>query len=311
VSKAFKIARWHELYEVDDKGKQAKPDSNLRQSPLDFVRFQVHGRAMGAGYRRLQSVCKTAARFESTFAVWAKLLELAGCESADRRGRILNEHGQPASVEDIAFFTGFRESSVAFAIKALSHPDVGWIEADEEHPKNDDSATLRDSPGNSGEFRECPGKVRNPSRTITKPNPKNNSTELNETECESESERNGNPESDGKDLMASSDSDSGAKPINRAVAWLKYSTAVSPLLGSNGPGNGKYPPGSSQHEGDVTSTGNWFKRRIWPEDDADDDACRKRYHEFMAWLDSARRKEKPLAWLTSLVKKWPERTEAA
>lgn len=126
-----------------------------------------------------------------------------------------------------------------------------------------------------------------------------------DTDTETESGTNEN------ELKASSDSDSQTKPINRAVAWLKYTEAVAPLHGSNGRGKGKYPPGSAQHEGDITSTGNWFKRRIWPECDPDDDACRERYHEFMSWLDAARGKEKPIAWLTSRVNKWPERTEAA
>lgn len=285
---AYKIARWRELYEVDDKGKQAKPDAVLRQSPLDYVRFQVHGRSMGASYRRLQTICGTQARFESTFAVWAKLLELAGCETAGRRGQILNERGSPATAKDIAFFTGFRESSVAFALKALSHDDVGWIEID--------SGELPDSPGNSPELPDSPGILRNPSRTKPNPNPNRNTTESNETE----------DGEDRKELEASSGSDS-RKPISRPAALIEYSEAITPLIGSNGRGKGKYPRGSAQYEGDVTSTGNWFRRRIWPHDDPDEAACRARFREFMSWLDAAGGKGKPLAWLTSRIQKWHER----
>jgi hypothetical protein len=160
--KALRIREWQERYEVNDKGHAARlgaPASKFRQRKLAFVRLKVNGRAKGAGYRRLEAAAGTATALEAAMCLWPKLLEIAADGPPEQRGWILNEEGQPASVRDLQFFTGFRLTTIRTALQVLSHPKVQWII----------KAESSEIPGHSGNPREIPDTyVTKPNRT--KPN---------------------------------------------------------------------------------------------------------------------------------------------
>lgn len=164
MATAWKITDWRERYEVTPKGRPAGTDAALRISPLPYVRLFVHGRAQGAGWRRLQQATGTSRRLALAFAVFCKLLELAADQPRDLRGWILTENGEPATAADIAFFTGFLESDITNALDSLCDDTVGWV-------ARADSSHLQETPPNSKELQ-----------VLLEPN----RTELNETEPEEE-----------------------------------------------------------------------------------------------------------------------------
>ena len=147
--KAWKIREWRERYEVNSRNHEAHNGDPLRRGPLPWVRLKVNGRQHGQGYRRLVQVARTPARLEAAMALWPKLLEIAADNVADRRGWILNEQDRPATVDDLAFYTGFRAATVRTAIEVLTAPGVRWVCADE-FPQ--DSGEIPGNPGKAGEI---------------------------------------------------------------------------------------------------------------------------------------------------------------
>lgn len=301
---AYQVTRWDELYEVDTNGRPWKDGASKRRGSLDYVRWQVHGRSMGAGYRRLQQVCGTAARFESTFAVWGKLLELAASNSDDLRGWILNEDHEPASVEDLVFFTGFRKSSIQNALKALAHPRVKWIELQ-------DFAGAGACPRNSRESASV-AEFRDPFLNETET--EDNSEQHNENEKQGNADQRNAPQANDSDsakksFQDTSDSDSGllagaggvvGRPITRPAARMRYHAAIERLFGASGPGQGRHPQGSPQWRADETCANAWWEEIIWPAGDPPDE-CRKRLDAAMRLIGQAASRDKPMAWLTRRV----------
>ena len=96
------------------------------QGPLPFVKLHVGGHRVGPDYRWLLDVAGEDA--PAVYGVWAKLLELAADEPADRRdGLIRNWRGDPATAADVARETMFPIETVRKALKTLSAPEIGWI----------------------------------------------------------------------------------------------------------------------------------------------------------------------------------------
>ncbi len=114
----YEITEWLERYEVNDKGQPAKPGDKLRVSPLEYIRSKVHGRSQGAGFARLQAVA--GHRCYEVFGVFQKFLEISGSESGGNRGKLLNEKGEPATIEDLAFILRTTEKKIEFSLQVQS-----------------------------------------------------------------------------------------------------------------------------------------------------------------------------------------------
>ena len=189
----FVINEWLERYEVNDKGDQAKPGQKLRARPLDFIRSSVHGRSLGAGFAAMQDLA--GERAYEVFGLFHKFLEIAGCEPREKRGRLLNARGKPATYEHLAFILCTTVDRIKFAMQVLMDPEVGWIQVvpdDEfrnfpENPEGEKNQNKEEcnseNSGNSGNF---------PEPYITKRNEtKPNRTKQNETGQENqESQQN-------------------------------------------------------------------------------------------------------------------------
>lgn len=293
--KALRIREWAERYEVDERGGAAKPGSKLRAAPLDYVRWKVNGHTHGPGYRRLLYVAKTPARAEAAVVTFSKLLEIAASQDREHRGWILTDRMETATVDDLAFYTGFRASTIKTGLEILSHKDVAWIE---EAEFVDDSRELPGTPGDSGEL---PGRSGSLNKRNENENDNSTETELNENETEGEpNATEPNPDSCSSQKISSGDSRSCSLPASRAVARMKFEQAMIPLLGKRG--GVRMPQTSKEFKSDRTCMGNVFEA-VWPRDGPDDE-CRNRWSQLMAMVVRASRNaDKPLAWIQSQIKR--------
>jgi len=150
---AYQIAEWLERYEVNYRGHEAKPGDDLQVGPLRFIRLKVHGHRQGAGFRQMRK--RAGKRAYETFGMFCKFLEIAGNQSRDNRGYLLNERDQPATVEDLAFILDTEQSRVEAALAVLV--DVGWI-IPPRTPLNltKHNITKHKDPEISGKFRKSP-----------------------------------------------------------------------------------------------------------------------------------------------------------
>ena len=206
----YVITEWLQRYEVNEKGRPAKAGDKLRATPLKYIRSKVHGRAQGAGFHAMQKIAKLRA-FE-VFGLFHKLVEIAGCEEGGKRGAILNAHGEPANIEDLASILRFPASRIAFAMQVLTNPAVNWI-LDQELPE---------TPGNSRKLPQNSGALYNE----TKRN--ENEIELNITE------RDGipNPSQEGGSAQRGSDENSNSTNARASSisARLDFSNRLRGLL---------------------------------------------------------------------------------
>ncbi len=162
---AYRITEWRDRYEVSYKGDVAKPADKLRAGKLSFVRLKVHGHSMGTGLRRLKSIAGPE-KVWGVFGIFCKFLEIAGNSRSDLRGWLLNEKGNIATADDLAFILDAPIDQVEFALQTLCNKQVAWIEA----------VTVPENSGNSGKI---------PGSYITEPNETElNSTQPNGTEME-------------------------------------------------------------------------------------------------------------------------------
>jgi len=150
------INEWIERYEVNEKGQPARPGDKLRVSPLEYIRSKVHGRSQGAGFARLQEVSGT--RCYEVFGIFQKFLEIAGCNQGGKRGKLLNEKENPATIEDLSFILRTTEKKIAFALKILTASSVEWVKISpneknpeknsfQEFQENQESKTQKDEEG--------------------------------------------------------------------------------------------------------------------------------------------------------------------
>ncbi|PCJ18291.1 MAG: hypothetical protein COA96_16870 [SAR86 cluster bacterium] len=107
------------------------------------------------------------------------------------------------------------------------------------------------------------------------------------------------PRQAGKSKRAGSSPSSSpeVKPVSRPVAWLRWHQAVDPLFGRAG--DTKHPKGSPQRVADETTARRWFED-WWPDDGQSNNAAIDRAVKFAG---QARRKKKPMAWLTDKLKR--------
>jgi len=201
TGKVIRIAHWCERYEVSDKGRAAREGDKLRTGPLAYLRVRVSGRGQDAEYMRLRQVAGTATRLEACIALFPRLLQIAADNPVDLRGMVLDEQGQPATVEDLEFFTGLRKRSIQAALTVLADSRVQWIEL----------APFPGVPGDSRGFPETPGK----SGTLLEYR-----TEQNKTETETETGDPGDPAAEGGSV---SDSEEGPDFL---AFWAAYPRQV-------------------------------------------------------------------------------------
>lgn len=138
----YLINEWRERYEVNSKGERAKDGDKLRSGPLEFIRFKVNGFSQRSGFRRLLELGKNKA--PEIFGIFCKLLEIAGDQKAEKRGQLLNEKGEVATIKDLAWITGFSKSQISNALNILCCPELAWIV--------NNSDNIPETPGNSPTF---------------------------------------------------------------------------------------------------------------------------------------------------------------
>jgi len=152
----FKIVDWVDLYEVNDRGDPAKPGESLRRKPLDYIRLRNHGRAVGLGFRRMQSLTRDKRLTWDTFGKFCKLLEIAGAAPGSQRGMLLNEKGLPASVEDLAFLFDVPVDDMQFTMDVLCDPLVHWVHNNGQSPSPVNNSEVPNSSGNLRKFTGNP-----------------------------------------------------------------------------------------------------------------------------------------------------------
>lgn len=175
----FIIAGWKELYEVNEKGRPvSSQDEKLRANPLDYIRLRNHGRSKGLGFRRMEWMTRDKKMTWDTFGKFCKMLEIAGSAPGGQRGILLNEKGQPASVEDLAFLFDVPITEMQFTMDVLCDRQVHWVHDTElAYPEPVGNSEVTDSlpaipatPEISGNSRNLPEKAGTQGK---QPNPQN------------------------------------------------------------------------------------------------------------------------------------------
>jgi len=127
----YKITEWNERYEVSSKGREPKQGEELRAGPLQYIRLKVYGHSQGTGYRRMKHAAGTKAM--EVFGIFCKFLEISGNQKKGKRGDLLNENDEPASIQDLAFILDVSESQVKNALNVLCMENVGWLTNTTQH----------------------------------------------------------------------------------------------------------------------------------------------------------------------------------
>lgn len=122
----YVITEWLERYEVNEKGQPARLGDKLRVKPLEYIRSKVHGRAEGAGFMKMVRIAH--GRHMEVFGAFQKFLEIAGAEERHKRGFLLNEKGEAATIQDLALFLRTTEKKIAFILQVLMDKRVAWIQ---------------------------------------------------------------------------------------------------------------------------------------------------------------------------------------
>jgi hypothetical protein len=144
----FKITDWDKRYEVSIKGREPKEGEELRAGPLQYIRLKVYGHKQGAGFRKLKRAA--GQKTMEVFGIFCKLLEISGDQSRGKRGDLLNEKDQPATIQDLAFIIDVPEKQIENALKILTSKNVGWLITNTTQPTNQESGKLPETPGESG-----------------------------------------------------------------------------------------------------------------------------------------------------------------
>jgi len=242
---------------LNDKGQPAKQGDKLRVRPLEYIRSKVHGRARGAGFLAMQH--RAGDKTYQVFGLFQKFLEIAGCESHEHRGQLLNARGKPATITDLAFILGASTEQVEHAMQILTDNEVGWIsEVDnnefQEFQENLESHQNRPvSEHKQHQIPEIPGKSgalynrTEPNRTETEPNgtqPNHARARAREglVQCPATSNPNGNDSS----------AIARAAPVS-ASARLDFGHRLRVLLGN---------PGSNSDTTALWNLQNWADKQM-------------------------------------------------
>lgn len=144
MTAAYYITDWSVRYEVNDKGRAWKMDGGveLRKASLLYIRRQVYGRRMSAGFEAV--ITAAGSRAYEVLGFFDLFLGFAAVGPPDKRGVLRNHRDELATVADLARMCRATVDQVEYALSILCDNTVGWI-------RNGDP------PGKSGAVRECPG----------------------------------------------------------------------------------------------------------------------------------------------------------
>jgi len=131
---AYRITNWRELYEVTGKGAAAGPGipvEKLRKSPLQYVRWSVHGHSLGPTYRKMvKKAWGVGILMEmACMGLFGKLLELAADQGPKYRGWILDEKQRPINAQQIADILDIKDDGkVESLLEILCDEEINWVE---------------------------------------------------------------------------------------------------------------------------------------------------------------------------------------
>ena len=123
----WRIVNWEKHYEVNSKNQPYKEGDALRRGRLEYIRLKSYGKRQSVAYRQLLGKSKESG-ISRIYGIFCKLLEIAGDAEGGRRGMILNQNDEPATIKDIAFMISCPERQVRSAIEVLCWPGVRWLE---------------------------------------------------------------------------------------------------------------------------------------------------------------------------------------
>lgn len=145
MATVYRIREWESRYEVNSKNRVWADGDEKRAGSLEYVRLPISGHLLGKGFRRLNRVAGKNA--PAVFGVFVKLLEIAGDNSRDLRGMIVEADGKPMDAASIAETLDWDENTVQKALNTLCDKELGWVECVAV------SGGFRESPGISGNSR--------------------------------------------------------------------------------------------------------------------------------------------------------------
>ena len=134
----YRIVGWQQKYEVNSKGREASSGDKLYKKPLSFYRTVVTGACQDIDYIKLLGIANS--RAQEIYGIYHRLVNISSGQERDNRGLINH------SINDLALIIGTSEGRVREALKVLCDRDLGWLEK------------VPEKPGESGKFRESPGK---------------------------------------------------------------------------------------------------------------------------------------------------------
>jgi len=221
---AYRVFEWDRRYEVTDKGGEYKGQGKKRSTGLRYVRMANHGYSVGPGRQKLRLIAGPRAREVSD--VFNDLLQFAASHSAECRGWILTDQGNPATAEDLCFHLAATAADVKFYMETLTDPRLGWLKIEEFMPAAgdspeipDDSAEIPETPATAADdSAELPGRLYNETETET-------DTKLNETENQSQTKAPAGP-------GENSDSDFSSRKVSDSdsMSWQVFELKLSELL---------------------------------------------------------------------------------
>lgn len=122
---AYRIVEWDRRYEVDGSGRAWAADKPKRQSRLTFVRWPAWGFDRGEGYAEMLRAAKPD-RAAAVFGLFAKLLEVAGANTAEKRGWIISSNDEALDPARIAAKLGWDVAGVRQDLETLCR--IRWVE---------------------------------------------------------------------------------------------------------------------------------------------------------------------------------------
>lgn len=132
MQEVYRIVDWWK-FEMTAKGRLAKPETpvdQLRIAPLIYVRFPVHGHNLCADYRRMvkRAWNHGSLMAEACEGVYKALVGLAGNQTREFRGFILDDRQRPINPAQVAELLSWSGEKIQTIFEVLMDPNVNWVE---------------------------------------------------------------------------------------------------------------------------------------------------------------------------------------
>jgi len=136
MARAYRIADWYRyevLYHGSGSAAADTPAEKLRRGALEYVKAFAFGRRPSASFRRAVRLSNRAVGAAggdcALMGVWLKCLEVAGQNSAGRRGWIVDDKDRPVDGKGFAEMVGYEYGHhIDDLLQVLCSPEVGWLE---------------------------------------------------------------------------------------------------------------------------------------------------------------------------------------